>query len=276
MASTETLSRTPPIPPRNPFRRLSSASKTSPALPDKSFHIETELIPKPLFSRRTTLPSKTVHVVTVELPSPGLSPIILPSDTSTISSNRSSFVSVNSSRPSTAATSGPSESSSRAGSLTSASPALGWVPPLHVAKPLFGRSNTLPSRAAPIAREEILSQRPLSNTFPFEPSIKVPGLKLPPARTNCFSPDPVWTPPKRAPNPLPNRPLRRTQTPRKETLRSLRAKDSVTCLQVTPERKTVARSQTDPPKKTAPEKRISLSNMRTYSMDAKGVFILNE
>jgi hypothetical protein len=275
MASTETLSRTPPIPPRNPFRRLSSASKPSPSIPNQSFQIETELIPKPLFSRRTTLPPKTVSVVTVELPSPGLSPIILPSDTSFLSSNRSSIVSVSSSRPSTAATSVPSEPPSRTGSLTSASSALGWIPPPHLVKPLFGRSNTLPSRVAPVAREEIQSQRPLSNTFPFEPSIKVPALKLAPARTNCFSPDPVWTPPKRAPDSLPKRPLRRTQTPRRETLRSLSAKDSVSCLQ-TPERKPVARSQTDPPKKAAPEKRISLSNMRTYSMDAKGVFILNE
>ncbi|KAF1916086.1 hypothetical protein BDU57DRAFT_515961 [Ampelomyces quisqualis] len=275
MASTETLSRTPPIPPRNPFRRLSTHAKTPPSIHVEPHHIETELIPKPLFSKRTSLPPKTVHVVTVELPSPGLSPIILPSDTSTISSNRSSIVSVSSSRPSTATTLAPSEPPSRTGSLTSASSAPVWAPPAHVAKPLFGRSNTLPTRVKQIAREEIPSQRPISSVFSFEPSVKVPALKLPPARTSCFSPSPVWTPPKRAPNPVPGRPLRRTQTPRKENLRSLRAKDSVSCFQ-TPDRQPLARSQSDIPKKVKPERPILLSNMRTYSMDAKGVFILSD
>ncbi|OAL01280.1 hypothetical protein IQ06DRAFT_139469 [Phaeosphaeriaceae sp. SRC1lsM3a] len=313
MASTETLSRTPPIPPRNPFRRLSTHAKLSPCLPAEPYHIETELIPKPLFSRRATLPPKTCHVITVELPSPGLSPIILPSDTSTISSNRSSIISVSSSRPSTATTFVQTEPSSRTASLTSASFVPVWVPPPHVAKPLFGRSNTLPSRATRPATAATSTQRPVTSIFSFEPSIKVPALKLPPTRTSCFSPAPVWTPPKRAPDSLPKRPLRRKETPRKETLRSLRAKDSVSCLQASPvrqtpvrsrtdpikktaseqspspsnidsvacfqtppDRKTLIRSKTDTPKKTAPPKPISLSNMRTYSMDSKGVFILSD
>ncbi|KAH7409950.1 hypothetical protein DE146DRAFT_603489 [Phaeosphaeria sp. MPI-PUGE-AT-0046c] len=280
MASTETLSRTPPIPPRNPFRRLSTHAKLPPTVPEEPFHIETELIPKPLFSRRTTLPPKTCHVVTVELPSPNLSPIILPSDTSTISSNRSSIVSVISSRPSTATTFVQSEPPSRTASFTSASSAPVWVPPPHVAKPLFGRSNTLPTRTTRPATSTTSTQRPVTSIFSFEPSIKVSALKLPPERTSCFSPTPVWTPPKRAPDSLPKRPLRRKETPRKETLRSLRARDSVSysvsCFPATPDRKILYRSKTDTPKKTAPAKPISLSNMRTYSMDSKGVFILSD
>jgi hypothetical protein len=291
MASTETLSRTPPIPPRNPFRRLSTSNKALPALPTQSFHIETELIPKPLFSRRTTLPAKAVHVATVELPAPGLSPIILASDTSTISSNRSSIVSVASSRPSTATTLAPSEPPSRTSSFTSASHAPAWVPPPHLTKPTFGRSKTLPARSNPIAKQEPIQHRPISSVFAFEPSIKVPALKLPPTRTSCFSPSPVWTPPKRAPDPMPKQSLRRKGTPRKETLRSLRARDSVASFQArdsigsfqsmtsqtTPDRQPLlSRAQTDPVKKRAPPKPITLTNMRTYSMDAKGVFILSD
>jgi hypothetical protein len=48
-------------------------------------------------------------------------------------------------------------------------------------------------------------------------------------------------------------------------------------LQTTPDRQPLlSRAQTDPVKKRAPPKPITLTNMRTYSMDAKGVFILSD
>jgi hypothetical protein len=284
MASTETLSRTPPLPPKNPFRRFSSYDKEkalpSPPAQPQVFHIETELVPKPLFSRRTTLVSKAAHA-TVELPPPGsLSPMIYPSDTSIISSNRSSIVSVSSSRPSTSATSAPSEASSRTGSFTSFSSAHAWVPPQHLLKPLFGRSKTLPTKATYPATERPSLPRPASSFSPPESSLKVPALRLAPARTSCFSPAPVWTPPKRAPNPEPKRSLRRKETPRKETLRTLRAKDSNSFLQDSPTRNnSVYVDALEHPMHEDPimnEKPVALSNLRSYSMDAKGVFILNE
>lgn len=75
----------------------------------------------------------------------------------------------------------------------------------------------------------------------------------------------------------------KTDTPKKvvpPSPLSLSRIDSVECSEA-PLKLPLIRSYTDTPKKTkskkkAPEKRISLSNMRTYSMDAKGVFILND
>jgi hypothetical protein len=290
-----TLSPTPEIPERSPFRRPYAYEKPLPPLPDDFFQLETELVPKPLFSRARTLPSRAIHVATIELPPPGApSPIIYPSDVSTVASNRSSIVSVASSRPSTAATSIFSEAPSRTSSFTRTTPTPSWIAPLHVSKPLLSRSATAPTRRTsgtsarfespntsrgdyysesptqrlapprtspqtcfspppvwpppthntkphfgrsttvplrPTARVSLdLPARPLSDICHAETPVRICPLSLPPPRTSpltCFSPEPV-SPRVQT---TPTRPtLRRKETPRKETLRSLRAKDSDGCM----------------------------------------------
>ncbi|KAF1848587.1 uncharacterized protein K460DRAFT_415126 [Cucurbitaria berberidis CBS 394.84] len=160
MAYTGTLRRTPPLPHRDPIRHFSQSEKL-PALLDGSYQIEVDLLPKPLFCRRITLPSKALHVSTMEIPSP------MSSDTrsSPASSICSSDASVSSSPPSTPSTSAPSSPASRTRSLTYSSPPSAWfIPPV-------------------------------------------------------------------APDPTPKQSLRRRRSPRQETLRSLRAKESDACLQ---------------------------------------------
>ncbi|KAF2819710.1 hypothetical protein CC86DRAFT_374855 [Ophiobolus disseminans] len=347
-----TLSPTPPLPERSPYRRPSGYDKPLPPLPDDFFQLETELVPKPLFSRMRTLPSKAIHVATIELPSPGVpSPIIYPSDISTVASNRSSIVSVASSRPSTAATSVPSEAPSRTSSFTQTTPL--WAPPRHVPKPMLGRSATLPTKRTfsttarfaslfpssaarasasstgpatpsippprsspqtcfspppmwPPPMQDImkphfsrsatlppttpqrgsldLPTRPLSDICHAETPMRICPLSLPPPRTSpltCFSPEPVG--PRVAMTPT--RPtLRRKETPRKETLRSLRAKDSDICMRRSLDLPRSSFMGITTPEKPAPVEKIqfqkpkkspsNLGQYTTYAMDEKGVFII--
>ena len=348
-----TLSSTPPIPERSP-RRPCGYEKPLPPLPDDFFRLEAELVPKPLFSRfRTRRPSKAINTAVVEYPSPSApSPIIYPSDASTVASNRSSFVSVASSRPSTAATSVLSEGPSRTSSFTRSTPAPGWFAPLQVSKPLLNRSATLPSKRTstatarpapltptsasrysgfPFGRPEPgpppprtspqtcfspeptwphptqdkkphffrsstlpprpseraymdLPSRPLSEICHAETPIRVCPLSLPPPRTSsltCFSPEPLLTPRVQT---TPTRPsLRRKETPRKDTLRSLSARDSDMYTRRSLDLpRPVSMSTKEPPRPVTAEKvrpgkpTKSPSNLGqyTYVMDDKGVFIL--
>ncbi|KAH7091119.1 hypothetical protein FB567DRAFT_265595 [Paraphoma chrysanthemicola] len=365
MASTETLSRTPPLPHRSPYRRLCTFDKDLPPLPTDTFQLETELVPKPLFCRSTIRPPKTMHIATIELPSlDAPSPIICPSDASTVSSNRSSMVS-DGSRPGTPATSVPSEGPSRTSSFKSTAPPPTWIPPLEVPKPLFTRSATLPVRPkptnvaqftfqcpSPIVRRptsprksfapnspalktsplscfspppvEVLNTHPSkpvfgrSRTLPAKPTYVPPhelsarlarpmespepprALNLPPPRNSpltCFSPAPAWPRTVKGARPA----LRHKMTPRRETLRSLRAKESDACLQKMYDRQLssyledvleeptpkstfaarpvakIKRPESEPEKRHVPEKPVALCSLRqhSYVMDDKGVFIMN-
>ncbi|KAH8724474.1 hypothetical protein GQ44DRAFT_279972 [Phaeosphaeriaceae sp. PMI808] len=264
------MASTPPVPPRNPYRRFSSSSK-SPQVRTEPFRVEPELIPRPLFGGR--LSTKSIHRSSLDYPSPGsLSPLLLPSDVSTIASNRSSIVSDVSSRPSTSATSAHSETPSRTPSLSCFSPPPMWSPS-QTSKPHFNRSITLPSGARHMAPEGLPSHYSSSHISHshLDYPIQVPALKLPPSRTSCFSPAPVWTPQQLASTHSCPRTLRRKEAPKKETLRTLRAKDLDTCLPKSPQRQTSVHRAT---KKT--ERPVALSNLRNCSMDAKGVFILTD
>ncbi|KAF2031050.1 hypothetical protein EK21DRAFT_63958 [Setomelanomma holmii] len=281
MASTETLSRTPPLPHRSPYRKMCTNDKSLPPLPNDMFQLETELIPKPLFSKSRTLPPKAVHVATIELPSLEIpSPIICPSDASTISSNRSSIAS-DDWRPSTPATTVASGPPSRTSSFRSTAAGPTWVPPPPLPKPLFARSATLPARSKPAPTADFTFQcpSPVGRT-PNAPrrSPEPPrALNLPPPRTSpltCFSPAPAWPRTVKGARPA----LRHKMTPRKETLRGLRAKESDACLQQIKVEKGVAPSiETIIEKKVVPEKPVALSSLRqhSYVMDDKGVFIMD-
>jgi len=347
-----TLSPTPPIPERSPYRRPCGYEKPLPPLPDDFFQLETELVPKPLFSRMRTLPSKAIHIATVELPSPGApSPIIYPSDVSTVASNRSSIVSVASSRPSTAATSVPSEAPSRTSSFTQTTQAPLWVPPLHVSKPLLGRSATLPTKRTSSTTPRFASLHPSSTVHSSGSSTGPSTPSLPPPRTSpqtCFSPPPVWPPPMQNTKPhfgrsatlppttpqrpsldFPSRPLsdvchaktpiricplslppprtspltcfspepvgsriattptrptlRRKETPRRETLRNLRAKDSDGYLRKSFDQQRPIFVEYDKPEKPVHMEKIlparpvrvpSNLGQFTHAMDEKGIFIM--
>jgi hypothetical protein len=175
----------PPLPHRNPFRRVSDYSKPLPLLPKESFHVELELLPAPLFSRSITLPPTAMHVATVELPSPASSPIICPSDSSSASSVHSWVDSIAASPPCTPATSVPNSPSLRAQSFTS------------------------------------------------------------------LSPPPTLTMPSPVPDPTPRPMLKRKKTPRRESLRSLRAKDSDASLQKMYDQRTSVYLDLTPPAKSA-------------------------
>lgn len=156
-----TPSPTPPVPLRNPDHRFPHWHPL-PLIPES--RSKQELVPKPLFSKRTRLPPPpTLHVAVYDIESPT-------SELSKLSSPPS---------PTASFRSVSSNASSTAPSSTSSSP----------------------------------SVRPRSLTYAFPP------------------PDVGYWRNPWEPAPLPKHALRRKPSPRKETLRSLRVKESEACLQ---------------------------------------------
>lgn len=155
-----TPSPTPPLPIRNPNHRSRySPWHPLPPLPDSASKID--LVPMPLFSKRSRLPPRTLHVIVHDIPPSPSSKSDSPY--SPAASFRSSSSSVSSSPP----TSAPGSPSSRPASLTYAFP---------------------------------------------PPDVERWGTNWEPA-------------------PAPRHCLRRKPSPRKESLRSLRTKESEACLQ---------------------------------------------
>lgn len=171
MQSTWTLSKTPPLPLRNPNRRSYYLDKPLPPLPNESITFVEELLPRPLFYRTMTHPPKLIQHDLVDQPSPTLSACTV---SSTVPSISSSSIGCLSPTPSTPATSAPSSPSTRTRSLTYTFPSSAWIGVLT------------------------------------------------------------------APDPVPRHSLRRKRSPRKESLRSLRAKDSEACLQKVYDQRTSA------------------------------------
>ena len=113
---TTTYRSLPPIVYRYPRRRF--FEKSLPPLPDGSFDIEIELVPRPLFSRPTTLPPTDAHFAVVT----GQSPVSPPSRSHSTSSRASSLRSSNGSIMSSASTASRASTASTAPSSISSSP----------------------------------------------------------------------------------------------------------------------------------------------------------
>jgi len=149
---------TPPLPTRNPHHHVLPPISPSPA--------SVELIPPPLFSKRTRLAPDAIHVTVVEISSPVSSSNPIPPYPSSLRSSES------------------------------------WESEDSV--------SSLPSSPMSLSRSFSYSSSPTSSWATF-----------------------TWTP---------SRPhtLRRKPSPRRETLRSLRAKESDACLQRIYDRQTIA------------------------------------
>lgn len=231
-----------PLPPsgprKNSNRRLYSRSlpplysKPLPPLPAEVFHIAKELIPAPLFSRRNTLTDEppltpVAPAAPAAAPAPAhdhnhsLSPIVLPLPTSpsTVRSPRLSFHSTRSSSTVFLRSSPPSSSHS---SNSSPTPFL-----RSVSSPSSSFYSSFPSATSTPASSPPTSPVPLARSLVCTSCSKIcsPVLTLP------TEPDPEIIPsrPRMMP-PSPKKSLKRKKSPRKDTLRSLRAKESDACL----------------------------------------------